>query len=260
MSTISLEKIAKEIDQAALQAKDVIRFTAKYSKLSIDQGYKIQAMVLKNHLKRGAKLVGRKMGMTSKPKMIQMGISAPIHGFLTDQMQIPDGGELSLTGRIHAKIEPEIAFITGKELKGNPSLVEAMQAVSAVTCALEIIDSRYQNFEFRLPDVVADNCSSSAFVLGSKLISPGDLDISNLGIVMEVNGKPVAFGSSAAILGHPARSLVELVRILAKEGKSLPAGSIVLAGGATAAVELHEGDLVKVQIEKLSSAEVRIKK
>lgn len=259
MAKISLEKIAQEIDQAELKAKDLLRFTAKFPKFTLEEGYRVQEMVLKNHLKRGAKLVGRKMGMTSKPKMIQMGITAPIHGFLTDRMQIPDGGELSLAGRIHPKIEPEIAFITSKELKGNPSLAEALAAVGAVTCALEIIDSRYKNFEFQLPDVVADNCSSSAFVLGSKLVLPAGLNLENLGMVMQVNGKSVAFGSSAAILGNPARSLVELVRILAKEKKALPAGSIVLAGGATMAVPLSQGDLVKLEVEALGSAEIKVK-
>lgn len=253
---ISLEKIASTLDEAELGAKELQRFTAELPDFSISDGYKVQELILQKHLQRGAKLVGRKMGMTSKPKMIQMGISAPIHGFLTDRMQIRDGGELSLKGRIHPKIEPEVAFITGKDLKGKISIDEAFNAVSGITCALEIIDSRYQNFDFQLPDVVADNCSSSAFVLGSQLTKPNEID--NLGIILEVNGNAVGFGSSAAILGNPLRSLVDLVSILHEEEKVLPAGSIVLAGAATAAVTLNAGDLVRVQMEKLGSAQIKV--
>ena len=122
------------------------------------------------------------------------------------------------------------------------SLLEAMSAVDAVAPALEIIDSRYANFKFSLADVVADNSSSSGFVLGQWCCPK--LDISNQAMVMEINGKPVQIGSSSAILGNPWRSLVEAARLAAESDICLEAGWIVLAGAATAAHPLNAADHV----------------
>lgn len=248
--------IAKALFTSEREVKALPRFTAANPAFSLAQGYEVQKQLLQLHQRAGARVVGRKMGMTSRAKMLQMNIDAPIHGFLTDRMHLADGGLLSLAGRIHAKVEPEIAFVTGRELAGSPSLTEALSAVRGVAAALEIIDSRYENYDFQLPDVVADNCSSSGFVLGQKLLRPGEVkDLGNLGIVLELNGRPVQFGSSAAILGHPARSLVDLVKLLHTQGESLPAGSVVLAGGATAAVALSPGDQVRAVYQELGSVE-----
>jgi 2-oxo-3-hexenedioate decarboxylase len=120
-----------------------------------------------------------------------------------------------------------------------------------------VIDSRYRNFEFQLPDVVADNGSSSAFLLGAKLVRPQHLDLANLGIIVEVNGRAQLFGSSAAILGHPGRSLAALVALLDEEGETLPAGSVVLAGAATAAIPLTAGALVRATFQGLGRMEAR---
>ena len=138
------------------------------------------------------------------------------------------------------------------------SPAQALSACSGVCAALELIDSRYQNFQFELPDVIADNCSSSGFILGTTVRKPDSNSIGNLGMVLEVNGRPVQFASSAAILGNPARALAELVRLLAQKGQILKAGSVVLAGAATAAVELKPGDNIRVKVQYLGSASIRV--
>lgn len=245
--------------EAEKKAQPLRRFTATDESFSLANGYSVQQDLLKAHLSDGAIVTGRKMGMTSRAKMQQMGIAAPIHGFLTNRMEVVDGGTLSLKNRIHAKVEPEIAFVTAKDLSGEVSLSEALSAIQGVLGALEIIDSRFIDYDFQLPDVVADNCSSSGYVRGQKILKPVQIsDLSNLGIVLELNGRPVHFGSSAAILGHPARSLVELVKLLHAQGEILPAGSLVLAGGATAAVTLSPGDHVRAVFQELGSAEFRV--
>ncbi len=253
---------AKEMAQKLWEADRKCRALPRFSKsenFDLATGYQAQKLLADHHRQSGARVIGRKMGMTSRAKMQQMKIDAPIHGFLTDQMQISDGGILSLDKRIQAKVEPEIAFITGRELSGNPSVAEALDGVKWVLGALEIIDSRYENYDFQLPDVVADNCSSAGFVLGGKKLPLGAVkDLENLGILLEINGKPAQFGSSAAILGHPGRSLAELVGLLHAEGESLPAGSVVLAGGATAAVTLTAGDFVRGKFDQLGDVEFRV--
>jgi 2-oxo-3-hexenedioate decarboxylase len=251
-----MKNFSKQLWEADRNQKSLPRFTKENPHFSLSQGYGVQEELLKKHIASGAKIVGRKMGMTSRAKMLQMNIDAPIHGFLTDEMQITDGGKVSLKKRIHAKVEPEIAFITGKELSGRPSLSEALDGVKWVVAALEVIDSRYENYDFQLPDVVADNCSSSGFVLGQRKMRLGEIShLENLGIFLEVNGKPAQFGSSAAILGHPGRSLADLVSLLSEEDRSLPAGSIVLAGGATAAIALSSGDHIRGRFQDLGDVE-----
>ncbi len=245
-------KLAKaETLYRAIQSRKAIpRLTAEED-FSIAVGYEIQEELLK--LQAG-QVVGLKMGMTSKAKMLQMKIDAPIFGVLTKEMLIANRAQYSLSQLIHPRIEPEIAFLTKRELSGNPSGEEALAACESVAAALEVIDSRYEDFSFTLADVVADNCSAAGFVIGAW--HPISVPVDNLGMVLKVNGSPVQFGSSAALLGDPVLSLVELVKLLAKQGKSLPAGSIVLAGAATAAVPLNIGDHVAVEVEKLGTAEI----
>ncbi len=251
-------KWAKALDEAMLEARELTRLTKERPGLAMDDAYAIQDLVVNYRIRRGERIVGWKMGMTSKAKMRQMGVTEPIYGMLTDGMQVADTGVVALKGRIHPKIEPEVAFLIGRDLEGPMSPAQVLQATNGVCAALEIIDSRYENFEFQLPDVVADNTSASGFVLGNFMRRTDRLDLGNLGIVMEVNGAAVQFGSTAAILGHPARSVAELVGMLAKRGLALKAGSVVLAGGATAAVPLAAGDRVKVSIHQLGTAEIRV--
>jgi 2-oxo-3-hexenedioate decarboxylase len=250
-------QLAQSLYEAKALARPVGKITEANAGFSLSDAYEVQRNLLARHLAAKETLVGRKMGLTSKPKMQQMGVHEPIHGFLTSAMRINDGGEILLKGRIHPKAEPEIAFVLKRELRGQPSLAEAMAAVEGVCAALEVIDSRFKNFEFALPDVVADNGSSSGFVLGGVMRKPTSLDLGNLGILLELDGKPQQFGSTAAILGHPGRSLAALVALLEAEGKSLPAGSIVLAGAATAAIPLSKGSWVRATFQGLGTVEAR---
>jgi 2-oxo-3-hexenedioate decarboxylase len=248
-------QLAQALYEAKALARPMGKITEANAGFSLADAYEVQKSLLARHLAAKETLVGRKMGLTSKPKMQQMGVFDPIHGFLTSAMRINDGAVIELKGRIHPKAEPEIAFVLKRELRGRPSLAEAMSAVDGVCAALEVIDSRFKNFEFALPDVVADNGSSSGFVLGGVMRKPSSLDLGNLGILLELDGKPAQFGSSAAILGHPGRSLTALVALLDAEGKSLAAGSVVLAGAATAAIPLAKGSWVRATFQGLGTVE-----
>jgi 2-oxo-3-hexenedioate decarboxylase len=148
-------------------------------------------------------------------------------------------------------VEPEVAFILGDDLAGDVSIPQAMSCVEAIAPALEIIDSRYENFRFSLADVIADNASSSGYVIGP-WCSPEE-PIDNLGIVMTINGRMRQCGSTAAILGHPVRSLVHAARLAGLAGETLPAGWVVLAGAATAAEHLQAGDHVHCKFQHLGN-------
>ena len=187
--------------------------------------------------------------------MIQMGVEDLIWGRLTDAMLVEDGGELDLSRYIHPRIEPEIAFLLKKPISGKVSSIEAMSAIDAIAPAMEIIDSRYQNFKFSLEDVVADNSSSSGFVIGPW--QSINADISNLGMSLEFNGLPLEVGSSAAILGHPIRSVCAVSRLAAESGIQLEPGWIVMAGAATAAQAITPNTNIRACVEQLGPVSIK---
>jgi 2-oxo-3-hexenedioate decarboxylase len=189
------------------------------------------------------------MGVTSREKMAQVGITEVIWGRLTDAMLMEDGDTLDVSRFIHPRAEPEIVFRLGKSLAGKVTEMEAWAAIDGVAAGIEILDSRFKNFKFSITDVVADNASSSALLIGPW--NKPTVDFANLGMSLEVNGRPVGVGSSAAILGHPIRSLVAGARLAAQYGDSLQPGDVFLSGAATAAEPLRPGSNVRVRIEKL---------
>ena len=183
----SLLHYAEIVDEAARTAKAIPQFTTS-APLGLEEAYAVQALSLERRFctRREARSES-KMGLTSRAKMIQVGVDEVIWGRLTDAMRLEEGGSLSKKRYVHPRIEPELAFLMKRELSGEVSAAEALSAVEAIAPAMEIIDSRYENFKFALPDVIADNSSSSGFVVGNW--ARPDQDFSNLGIVVEVDGR-----------------------------------------------------------------------
>lgn len=254
MDKEAIFKMANILDTALRESKEIERLTRSHPQLSLAEAYSIQNEGISFRLNRGEKVLGFKMGLTSKAKQEQMNLRKPIYGVLTDRMRLEDRELFSIQGLIHPKIEPEIAFFIGKEIRAGVSRDEALAACSGVCAAMEIIDSRYLNFKyFSLEDVVADNCSSAFFVISSEVKSPKGIDLSNLEMTMKINGICAQKGYSNSISSHPGNSLVQLCELLAERGHTLPAGSIVLAGAATQAVQLEPGLEIQLMIEQLGS-------
>lgn len=254
---IDLDAIAQYCDDAARNATAIPQLSETGRNLTLEQAYEVQRRSVQRRYDRGERQVGIKMGFTSRAKMIQMGLDKMIWGRLTHKMLVEDGGEIDLKNFVHPRVEPEIAFLLKKPLEGIVSPAEAMLSVEAIAPALEIIDSRYENFKFNLPDVVADNTSTSAFVVGP-WVRP-DLDITNLGMVMSFDGRPVQIGSSAAVLGHPLRALVGAAKLVAESGGRLEAGWTIMAGGATAAEALTSGLHVRLNAQNMGSVSFMVK-
>ena len=250
---MNIAAIAERLDTAMCDARAVPQLPEP---LSLDQAYAVQAASLARRYARGERRVGIKMGFTSLAKMEQMGISEVIWGRLTDAMQVTDGASVPLDRFVHPRIEPEIAFLLAADLPGDISEAQAYAALAGVAPALELIDSRYENFRFSLSDVVADNSSSSAFVVGPWHAPFPDL--ADLDFTMAIGGEPKQVGSSAAILGDPIRSLVRAARLAAAAGEPLQAGDVVMAGGATAAEALRRGDHVVLEVARLGGVSVAI--
>ena len=246
---IDIAAAAERLDVAALNAVATEQFG---DALGLEDAYRVQCALIAQRLARGERSIGVKLGFTSRAKMIQMGVGDLIWGKLTDAMLIEDGGEINLSGFIHPRVEPELAFLIGRRLTGRVSMLEAQAAITAVAPAMEIIDSRYRDFQFSLADVVADNTSGAALVVGTW--RSANVDISNLGMVMSIDGVAAQIGSTAAILGHPLRTIVAAARLAGAAGEALEPGDIVLAGAATAAEPLRAGIHVMLEAQNLGRA------
>lgn len=248
-----LQALAERLDEAQRLARATPQLE---DSISITEAYEVQRALLQRRYARGERRVGIKMGFTSRAKMVQMGVSEMIWGRLTDGMLIEDGGIVDFNRYVHPRVEPEIAFILKRDLPGIVTPAGAAAAVEAIAPALEIIDSRYKNFKFSVTDVVADNSSSSSFVIGSW--SAPSTNVSNVGMLMSLNGQLRQIGSSAAILGNPLRSLVAAARLASEAGEPLLAGDIIMAGGATAAEALAPGDHVHLEVQGMGLVEFMV--
>jgi 2-oxo-3-hexenedioate decarboxylase len=201
-------------------------------------------------------LAGWKLGVTSRAKQAQVGVHEPVRGFLAARDALDLGEPLPVAEHIQPRAEPEIVFVMGADLAGPAVTASAVLAATAgVAVGLEILDSRYRDYKFTMPDVVADNTSAGRFVVGAA-IPPSGLDLRLTGVLLELNGEVVATAAGAAALGHPAASVAWLVRSLAGENQGLRAGDIVLSGGLTAAVPVRAGDVVTATADRLGSVEL----
>jgi 2-oxo-3-hexenedioate decarboxylase len=189
--------------------------------------------------------------------MEQMGVNVPAFGLLMGDTCVVDGGTIETSSLIHPKVEAEIAFVMARELSGTVTIDEVLDATDFVLPAVEVIDSRYENFKFDLPSVIADNTSAARYVVGGAPRRAKGLDLRLLGVAMEKNGVLVGAAAGAAVLNHPAASVAALVQWLSEAGRALPAGSLVMTGGVTEAVAVAAGDHITSRVQHLGTVSLR---
>lgn len=254
----TIARLAAHLESCELDAKDTLKITDEYPDMDWDDAYAIQDEIRQRKIARGSKIIGLKAGLTSHAKMKQMNVETPVFGFLADYYAVPEGGECKVSDVIHPKVEPEIAFVTKRALKGPGCHTGAvLAATDFVLPGIEVIDSRYRDFKFDLKSVIADNTSAARFVIGGQALPVGGLDLRTVGIVLEKNGKPVAFGAGAAVLGNPATAIAMLANHLGARGEEIPAGTLILSGGITEAVAVEAGDAVTLRMQGMGSVSMR---
>ena len=250
--------LAEHLENAELEAHDVLKITDDYPDMDWDDAYAIQEEIQRRKEARGNKTVGLKCGLTSFAKMKQMGVETPVFGFVSDYMARPDGGEIKTSELIHPKVEAEICIVTRSELRGPGCHVGAvMAATEFVLPAVEIIDSRYRDFKFDLKSVIADNTSASRFVVGGRARALDELDLRTLGVVLEKNGEVVTMAAGAAVLGHPLAAVAMLANHLGEREQAIPAGTFIMTGGVTEAIAVAAGDNVAVRFQDLGTVSMR---
>lgn len=254
LTKAQIDELATYCEEAELKQQEITKVTDKYPEMTYRDAFDVQWEVRRRKVARGHKVVGMKMGLTSWAKMAQMGVEQPCYGYLADYFSVPEGGEIKMDELIHPKIEAEIAFVTKAPLKGpGVHIGDVLRATDFIIPAVEVIDSRYKDFKFDLKSVIADNSSSSRFITGGRMARLEDVDVKNLGVVMEINGEIVATGAGAAVLGHPAASVAMLANMMGERGEEIPAGTFIMTGGITAAVTVNRGDSINIRYQDLGS-------
>lgn len=250
----SAQEVAARLLAAADDREAQTSIAAEWDGLDLTTAYEAQDLALQARLDRGERIVGVKLGVTSKAKQRQVGVDQPSTAWLTDTMVLPPEQPVPSDELLQPRAEPEIAFVLGERLEGpGVTAAEALRAVSHVVGAIEVIDSRFSGYAFSLVDVVADNNSSGRFRTGPVAVSAQGLDLALEAVLLEIDGEIVDTATGAAVHGHPAEALAFAANTLAERGHALHPGWIVLTGGMTDAVPIRPGMRIAAHFTNLGS-------
>ncbi len=244
MDDTIIEQLARELRQAELEKKPVGPPTARYPDMTVEHAYRVQMRNVSGRIAAGARVVGKKVGLTSRAMQQFLGVHEPDFGHLFDDMVYDEEEPLPLGDFLQPRIEAELAFLLGEDLAGpGITLTDVLRASLAVVPAFEVIASRVADWKIKIQDTIADNGSSAGLVLGSQLMPLKGVNLKYVGMVLERNGTIVETAAGAAVMGHPAQAVAWLANKLGSMGAGLCRGEIVLAGSLTKALEVNPGDI-----------------
>jgi 2-keto-4-pentenoate hydratase len=258
LSEQTIESISRDLHSAERDRRTLRPITETYPEIDIDTAYRIQLALIQLKDADGEKIVGKKIGLTSKAMQKMLNVDQPDYGHIFDNMVLQDGVVFRVAELIQPKIEPEIAFILDREIKGpGVTPMQVLAATRFVVPALEIIDSRIEGWRIKLCDTIADNASSARVVLGSSPKRVDERDLKLVGMILEKNGDIVQTGAGGAVLGHPAVAVAWLANAVGQFGVSLNAGDIIMPGALCGAVDVGAGDLLQASFDGLGTVSVR---
>jgi 2-keto-4-pentenoate hydratase len=256
--TLDLEALARELYESQQSRTPVAPLTERIPDLNVRQAYEIQSAGIRMRVEQGRRVVGKKIGLTSKAMQSLLGVYEADYGILLDDMVSLNGEMIPANRMLQPRCEGEIAFLLKKDLNGPGVMTsDVLLATEAVIPALEIVDSRVKDWKIRLIDTVADNASSSMLVLGNAFHHIDGLDLRLIGMVFQKNGEILSTGAGAAVLGHPASAVAWLANKLAEYEMPLKAGEIILSGAVTAASPVTAGDFFQAEFDRLGSVAVK---
>ena len=253
-----IEQLGDELYAALTARQPVAPLTERHEGIGIEHAYRIQQRMIARRLEAGERVVGKKIGVTSRAVMNMLGVYQPDFGYLLDGMVVNEGESIDTRTLIQPKAEGEIAFLLKRDLMG-PGIgnSDVLAATECVMPCFEIVDSRIRDWKIRIADTVADNASCGVFVLGDSAVDPRRIDLVTCGMVLEKNGEIVATGAGAAALGSPVNAVAWLANTLGKLGIGLKSGEIVLSGALAAMFPAAAGDNFRVSIGGLGGCSVR---
>jgi len=258
MTPDAITRYVDELFTALRERHTVAPLTEREKEITIEDAYHISRALLARREAEGERVIGKKIGVTSKAVQRMLGVHQPDFGYLTDRMQYPDGGELPIsTLMIQPRAEGEIAFLLKRDLVGpGVGIDEVLDATERVFPCFEIVDSRIRDWKITLLDTIADNASSGLFVIGGPGAGPRDVDLVTCGMVVEKNGEIISTGAGAAALGSPAFCVAWLANTLGGFGIPLLAGEVVLSGSLVPLEPVVPGDQMHLKVGGLGTASV----
>jgi 2-keto-4-pentenoate hydratase len=262
VSSVALhQELADELWEADRTAKQIAPLTDRHPDLGVEDAYAVQTINIERRTAAGERVIGRKVGLTSRPMQELLGVDEPDFGVLTDAMIVEDGDLIPLSRLIQPRVEAELAFVLARDLAGpGVSTATALDAIAGVLPAVEIVDSRVTDRRIKLVDTVADNASSGLLVVGGRMRPVADLDLRLLGVVVSRGGELLDTGAGAAALGNPARCVAWLANKLGTLGSGLGAGDVVLPGAVHKMVPVRPGDVFRAEFAHLGAVTVRFSK
>lgn len=255
-TTVPVDEIAGELHEARLQRREMSTITGRHPGIGFDVAYSIQEAGIRLRESDGETVVGGKLGFTSLAMQRAMGVDQPNYGWITDAMLIHDR-VVAMDRLIHPKLEPEIAFLLARDLPADATAKDVLDATAAVVPCLEIVDSRFLDFQFQLEDNIADNSSAALLVLGDTAARPQGLDLRTCGVVLTVDGALAHTAAGAAALDDPAAAVAWMANAVS-DSRGLRSGDIVISGGLTPPMDLVEGMSIRVQIDHMGTAALRV--
>jgi 2-oxo-hept-3-ene-1,7-dioate hydratase len=260
----AIQDAAKRLDEAEETRTPIPQLSLQYPDMTIDDAYAVQQAWIDIKLGEGRRLLGRKIGLTSRAMQQAVNITEPDYGAIYDDMFFGDGSEIPLDRFIAPRVEVELAFVLGKTLTGPGCTVfDVLRATEYVTPALEILDARVQMADPEtghtrtIVDTIADNAADAGIVTGGRAVRPLDIDLRWASALLYRNEVVEESGVAAAVLNHPANGVAWLANKLAPRGVGLEAGLVILAGSFTRAVWARAGDTFHVDYGPLGSITCR---
>lgn len=259
LSPDRITELGDELFTALRNRQTLAPLTEREPQISIDEAYRISLRFLERRTAEGEQVVGKKIGVTSKPVQDMLGVHQPDFGFLTDRMAVASGRVISIadSGLIQPRAEGEIAFMLKRDLVGpNVTAEQVLDATDYVSPCFEIVDSRISDWKIKIQDTVADNASCGVFVVGEARVKPHALDLAAVQMDITQNGTHVASGLGAAVQGHPANAVAWLANTLGQYGIPFLKGELILSGSLAPLLPARAGDRFHMTLAGLGEATI----
>ena len=243
LSVQTRDELAADLAQAERSREAIAPLTSAYPDIDVVDAYEIQLINIRQRVAEGARVLGHKVGLSSKAMQQMMGVDEPDYGHLLDEMQVFENTPVKASRYLLPRVEVEVGFILGEDLPGAGCTEDdVLAATAALVPSIELIDTRITDWKIALCDTIADNASSAGYVLGDARVPPSDVDVKGIDAVLTRNGELVAEGRSDAVLGNPVTSVAWLARKVESFGVRLRKGDVVLPGSCTRAIDARAGD------------------
>jgi 2-keto-4-pentenoate hydratase len=248
------DELAAELAEAERSRVAISPLTTTDLDIDVVDAYEIQLINIRQRVAEGARVIGHKVGLSSKAMQEMMGVDEPDYGHLLDEMQVFEDRPIPAARYLYPRVEVEVGFVLADDLPGEGCTEDdVLAATAAFAPAIELIDTRIKDWKIKLCDTIADNASSAGWVLGEARVSPKDIDIASIDAALTRNGEVVAKGRSDAVLGNPVTAVAWLARKVDSFGVRLKAGDIVLPGSCTKAFDATPGDDFVADFDGLGS-------